>query len=615
MTATRVSTLVDGAAGEVGPAKRRALLVGAETNGLTGVHNDLAAMSRLLAAFGFEVRTCREDTATRASILAHFDQLIDDSEQGDAAVFYYSGHGSFDEGRVTPTGEATLAHVHQFIVTTDCDQTTVRDFRGILNLELARCSARLARKTRNVAVILDCCHAQNMSLESMEVPRSVMRPKWYPSVEAHVSRMEYAPLSSEDREAISSNVVRLAATEFHRPAYEGTVDGVQRGSFSHALEIALAEIGQQSVTWRRVLHRARELVLRRNSDQRPALAGPASRLVFGLDHAWSYGETTYVEDDGRPAVRAGRLLGAERGSVYAVMPLPARSYEPGRELARATVTDVLGDVSRVRLDPPAPTGLKAGCPAFPIEPVFRRRSVSIAPEGCCRDEIATAIGSSDYVRVTEDGEAGELGSIELATGEALLRAPGGSLWRNPIAPLPGCGTEVARALEELAKADALRNVGAGGLDTPFRVAWGSVDERGARTEHALVGARLGASVRCYVEVENESDDPIYVGVASIGAGGRIEGRNGAFPDGVLLERKGSRHVFGGPEGFPFAWPEDVPADGPRRANLIVVASDAPQDLAALHTRSELETTGDDGLESMASGAFTTVAVDFSVGWK
>ena len=48
---------------------RKALLIGAQTKGLTGVENDVKSMAEALARRGFTTTCCEAENASRAGIL------------------------------------------------------------------------------------------------------------------------------------------------------------------------------------------------------------------------------------------------------------------------------------------------------------------------------------------------------------------------------------------------------------------------------------------------------------------------------------------------------------------------------------------------------------------
>src|SRR3954466_7253897 len=69
---------------------RKALLIGSQTNGLTGVLNDVEAMAAALEPRGFQVTRLVTPVATREAILDAYEKLIVDAAPDDAFVLYYS---------------------------------------------------------------------------------------------------------------------------------------------------------------------------------------------------------------------------------------------------------------------------------------------------------------------------------------------------------------------------------------------------------------------------------------------------------------------------------------------------------------------------------------------
>jgi hypothetical protein len=142
---------------------RKALLIGSQIKGLTGVDNDITSMEVVLDRWGFACVRCEAASATRAGILDACERLIADAGPEDAVVVYYSGHGGYCRAPVeAPPGERP-DEAMQFIVPWDIDDSVEGDFRGITSVELSVLFARLADRTRNVTVALDCCHSAHMA--------------------------------------------------------------------------------------------------------------------------------------------------------------------------------------------------------------------------------------------------------------------------------------------------------------------------------------------------------------------------------------------------------------------------------------------------------------------
>jgi uncharacterized caspase-like protein len=72
---------------------KRALLIGSEVAGLTGVHRDVAAMADVLRGHGFTTVAATGRDASADGIVGQLRDLAADTAEGDAAVVYYSGHG------------------------------------------------------------------------------------------------------------------------------------------------------------------------------------------------------------------------------------------------------------------------------------------------------------------------------------------------------------------------------------------------------------------------------------------------------------------------------------------------------------------------------------------
>src|SRR4051812_332810 len=98
------------------PMKKRALVIGSEIDGLSGVGNDVSAMGERLRARGFSLDVCEGADATRDGICAGYARLVRDSRAGDAALVFYSGHGCRLENAAPNPGERSVV---QCLVPTD----------------------------------------------------------------------------------------------------------------------------------------------------------------------------------------------------------------------------------------------------------------------------------------------------------------------------------------------------------------------------------------------------------------------------------------------------------------------------------------------------------------
>lgn len=125
--------------------KRRALLIGSQTFGLSGCDADVALMESALGDNGFDpIQTMTGDAASRDGIVNALEEVIGAAGKDDAAVVYYSGHG----GRMKhPDWQARqaagLPAYLQFIVPWDIESSTDDDFHGLLAEEISELQWRL----------------------------------------------------------------------------------------------------------------------------------------------------------------------------------------------------------------------------------------------------------------------------------------------------------------------------------------------------------------------------------------------------------------------------------------------------------------------------------------
>lgn len=135
---------------ERGYHMRKALIVGINhydnANQLTGCENDAAVVTSVLrlhedGRHNFTIIRPREDIKTKQGLLKEIETLFAGNTETEAALFYFSGHGGYDNQKKDG-----------FIVTTDCIHLYMREILDIVN----------ASKCRNRLVLLDSCHAGAM---------------------------------------------------------------------------------------------------------------------------------------------------------------------------------------------------------------------------------------------------------------------------------------------------------------------------------------------------------------------------------------------------------------------------------------------------------------------
>jgi Caspase domain len=260
----------------------RAVVIGSEIEGLTGVGRDLDLVAELLSDRGFEIRRHEKGTATRDAIGLALRELAADTRPGDAVAVYYSGHG----GRALDT-EPPLAgglQAAQFIAPYDYPDTTADDFRGITALELSVHMAALSERTSNVTVLLDCCYSSRMARHLDLVPKAIPHTT-YVDVAAHLARVGIDELARGLGRNVEGNpdVVRLVAAGPAQQAFEYQGPDGQVGLFTEALHRLLTAAGDTPLTWAAVARELRKWVQVLAPNQRPEAEGPASRLLFTTD--------------------------------------------------------------------------------------------------------------------------------------------------------------------------------------------------------------------------------------------------------------------------------------------------------------------------------------------
>lgn len=578
--------------------RKKALLIGSETAGLNGVHTDISSISEMLIEREFCIDRCTDSNATRAVIIDRYKRLIHDTQTDDVVVIYYSGHGALvanPDYKPMEEYNAPAPRYYQFIVPTDLEESNDNDFRGILNIELSLLLAELTEKTKNVTVIMDCCHAARMSRDLNLAPKALPRP-WHVDIKKHLRQIKEEKLLSEIRH-VESNVyaVRLVAAAPNQAAYEySNSEGQRIGILTESFIIALKEAGETPITWSAIGKRVRERVISLIPSQRPEVEGPINRLLFKLRESEPEGILAYFLDDNLPSLRGGRILGVNVGDEYLIMP-PTVPYTDSQEaLAHTTVTTVLGAVSRVSLALKSDhVEIPDGSPAFPIRSALRKRPVIVRTREKRDNVLIEAINASPHLIVTEKSNLeGVIASVQVEENKIELRDPQGFLLVSPSPFSPQAVQTTVENLQLLARTRTVMELESGTdtnyLDSPYTVEWGLVKE-GNRQPLPDSGALLYIGDQIYVRVHNCSVKTVYASIFDVGLNGKITLLTTSEPSGIELN-PGEDYVLGYQEhsgllGLPLSWPESLPKDHPRMELFLVIISDLPQDLRVLETAS------------------------------
>lgn len=570
----------------------RALLIGSQTGGLSGVENDIDSMAEVLSRWGFASTRCVAANACRAGIFDAYERLIADARPDDALVIYYSGHGGYGRQRGTGNnGQPAMAL--QFIVPTDFDESSAGDFRGIMSVELSLLLARLTEKTKNVTVALDCCHAAHMCRrDELElVVKAQPRPVSYDVLEHHLQGLRSHRNLDIWQPPGNPWAVRIVACAPEQSAYEYTnADGVRTGMLTDTLVGALreAQTGGLRVSWSTVTERVRQRVLTFMSAQRPEAEGPAHRLLFETAEADPVATLPVLVSGDRVSLDGAPLLGVRVGDEFTVMPPDSTGPDDETKIGDVTIDEVRAVAAAGVLQARRPeAAVPLGARAYQTKAAASAMPVRLPGGGKEPAALAKAVEDSPILRVAEPDEPG---SVEVRAGEA-----GDLVIWDRIGPLhpPRAADEAGiaqavRNLKRLAWASSLRCLTddpAHALDTPIDVEFGLVNDGEAEPLPAA-GSILYLGQRIYLRIRNNGDRRVYVSLIDIGVSSQVAILNTATPGGEAVD-PGAVYTFGWNDlkdvlqGSQLTWPDGLMRALPRPETVLILITSEPQHIRGL----------------------------------
>jgi hypothetical protein len=558
---------------------RRALLIGSQTGGLTGVHNDVEAMAAALSSLGFSVRKAIEADATYDGMLDCYRSLVQETRDGDAAVVYYSGHGGRERNALARE-DPSLPPWLQYLVPTDIDDRSDSRFRGLLAQELSLLQLELTDKTPNVTTILDCCHSARMSRAPSMLPKANNQLSGFPWEE--VARRWRAARDDARASSADSNqlAVRVVACSPDQSAYElaDTELGGPHGALTAALVPVLTSSDTGSYTWRDVLDVLRPRIMDAVPQQRPEVAGDIRRHVFSTERRDETGVLPIRIEDGVALLDDVSLFGLVEGDTYAIA-------APGADtpLATAAIDAICGGRARLKVEGMAIDALPTGATAHPLEVALGARPVAVTPPNDSRRaEIVDALRRSPHIRVAESA-VGALATISLADdGLQVLDAAGEPLY-DVAKPVTADGlANLERDLGLLARATHLRELSSGegdaALSEDVGVTYARLLPDGVERAVATSGEHIFSGDRLVVRIENRANETRYASVLDIGIAGAISIQTTSEPEGITLARSEryevGRDSLGALKGLELFWPPAVPSSAPRAETFITIVSDS-----------------------------------------
>jgi hypothetical protein len=253
---------------------------------LDGCVNDMRAFRDYIQrraqvnGMDFQEEVLENDQATRLNIVQKFETHLRKAQDGDIAVFYYSGHGSQEP-----------AHPLFYKIESDkLNETLVcydsRQFDGmdLADKELATLLSLVAKNNPHLLVVTDCCNSGE-NTRSVELKPNDVKVRQSPDytkfrdLDSYILSDDVIPKTrgmevSEEATRIMvphSRHVHLAATHSHQLAKETHLGGSPRGVFTYSL-LEVLENAVGPISYLETIRRVRSLVRKRTFEQDPQMS-------------------------------------------------------------------------------------------------------------------------------------------------------------------------------------------------------------------------------------------------------------------------------------------------------------------------------------------------------
>lgn len=544
------------------PGVRRALLIGINryraVPTLQGSVNDVETMRAILTTrYGFDPRnitTLTDEGATRAAVLAAFENLVQEAGADDTVYIHYSGHGS----RVEDLSGTHEDRLNQTIVPQDGRTSGVPD---ILSLELAVILARL--RAQSAAIVLDSCHSGGAT-RAIDIRTRSVPPD---------TRVELYRGPTQTRgivPSLNSRFVILEATAPDQLALDGPIEGRYHGFFTYALAKTVSK-ALPGATLREVFAGVGQELGRLQSEfsqpfmPEPQLEGPpalfdqplfaslrsadaASQLAREPRLPWA-AVLPLTPTEGS-LVKAA-LLGAAPGSKWAVYPPGETQFTPGAALGTATVLRLEDSDAIAHLDWKA-RPFPAGSRAVALMPAKApdRVPVRLLDMSAQQRAQVTRILSRDIINLVGPNEPARFLVDVHGSDVRLLTADGLQVVGEFAEGSPQSADEITRLLDRSSKAAeilALDNA-ASRISLTVRVAGRtSIQQRGialvADTQPAALHVHKAGESRApknSLQLEVRANADVYVTIVDVDSSGGINllfpndyQSAGFYPDGLL----------------------------------------------------------------------------------
>jgi hypothetical protein len=366
------------------PSARRALLIGIgpypHLPPLGGCINDVRLMRAVLRdTFGFADEHCiqlENEQATRAGILAAFEQLITAIGRDDIVVIHYAGHGGqmtdreFDE----PSGlDSTLQ---------PWDTEGWRgENRDITDDEIALLLERIGEKTRFLTLIVDACHSGTITRDG-----TGPAARGTPADRRPIDQLPPSPIPVEKRTGptasgpsgwlpITEKYVLISGCRDDELSYECFPNegggATTHGALTYFLAKSLVK-ATPGTTYRDIFERVASQVNATNALQHPQMEGKADREIFGVTEFVPARYLRVLARDGVSlTLGAGGAQGVTVGSQYAIHAAGAKTADAATRLGSVEVTAVSVVSAEARIvDETTPDSIGVESRAFETKHAF-----------------------------------------------------------------------------------------------------------------------------------------------------------------------------------------------------------------------------------------------------
>jgi hypothetical protein len=555
-------------------------------------------MGNVLRERGFEIIECIGPNATRDGILGAWKNLISATTAGDTVLIYYTGHGGLvrPEEKNRDPYSTEQPQQYQFLVPMDYSETSDTDFRGILNVEISYMLRNTTDKTRNVTIILDCCHSGRF----FRVPGQIeTRARNLPEIKYHVIASFLARLQREGHfpgdlyENGNPYAVRISASARDEVAVEyPNSKGEWGGALTDALIRAMGVVKDYEVSWRTILFHVSRLISIKSLTQHPRVEGPGTRALFSLQHVMS--AALYVSlVDNSYILHGGSVVGVSKGNIYSVIPFDLEESDIAEQLPEAQVTAVYGLKAQANMtSPPSWKSFKhQGALAFLKQEMFCRLPIN-SPSGL--KGLEEAISRSKYVQRSTSKESVAL-ELDSELGLVSLLHRGVRIASQPIenaqeAPSRSF-SDILMDAERLARAQRVLGLRCERKEERLKhyvdIQVGIVENgKPSKIFQLNDDDHVKEGERVYILLENKGSTPVHASVFNINIAGYVSLITTEDPLGITLfpddfpEILGA-DAFGDLRGLKMSWPDNVSKNAPIEEWLFIVLSGSPVDLRYL----------------------------------